>query len=322
MDPHDQKAIADALLKLVADKNLWAECRKNGWKNIHLFSWPEHCRTYLTRVAACRMRHPQWQVDTPLDGMPAEESLGDSLTDFQESSLRLSVDGEKISLNDADELEKVAEEEDDPELQSQVRRILNKIRRGPAADSSQPADGSKRGDMSSTALSRSPLLRRRRRLFVIALDCYDDSGRPDRRMLQVIQEVFRAVKLDSQLARISGFALSTAMPISETVELLKSGRIRPAEFDALICSSGSEVYYPGTSICVREDGELRPDPDYAAHIEYRWERHGVRRTTGKLMSAADGSSGGSPAAAVVEDVQSSGPHCVSFFVNTPSSVLR
>lgn len=28
VDPHDQKAIADALLKLVAEKNLWAECRK------------------------------------------------------------------------------------------------------------------------------------------------------------------------------------------------------------------------------------------------------------------------------------------------------
>ncbi|CAA6668386.1 unnamed protein product [Spirodela intermedia] len=274
VDPHDQKAIADALLKLVADKNLWTECRKNGWKNIHLFSWPEHCRTYLTRVAACRMRHPQWQVDTPLDGMPAEESLGDSLTDFQESSLRLSVDGEKISLNDPDELEKVAEEEDDPSSRA-------------------------RGDLLHRP-QQVPLLRRRRRLFVIALDCYDDSGRPDRRMLQVIQEVFRAVKLDSQLARISGFALTTAMPISETVELLKSGRIRPAEFDALICSSGSEVYYRNLHLPPRgeeDDGEADERP-----------RRQLRRL---------------PAATVVdEDVQSSGPHCVSFFVNDCSSAKK
>nr|POE45236.1 sucrose-phosphate synthase [Quercus suber] len=43
VDPHDQKALSDALLKLVADKNLCLECRKNGLKNIHHFSWPEHC---------------------------------------------------------------------------------------------------------------------------------------------------------------------------------------------------------------------------------------------------------------------------------------
>ncbi|CAI9778870.1 unnamed protein product [Fraxinus pennsylvanica] len=43
VDPHDQQAIADALHKLVSEKKLWEECRRNGWKNIHLFSWPEHC---------------------------------------------------------------------------------------------------------------------------------------------------------------------------------------------------------------------------------------------------------------------------------------
>ncbi|CAI0449237.1 unnamed protein product [Linum tenue] len=35
--PHDQQSIATALLKLVANKQLWAKCRQNGLKNIHLF---------------------------------------------------------------------------------------------------------------------------------------------------------------------------------------------------------------------------------------------------------------------------------------------
>ncbi|CAH2057253.1 unnamed protein product [Thlaspi arvense] len=61
VDPHDQQSIAGALLKLVADKQLWAKCRQNGLKNIHLFSWPEHCRTYLTRIASCKPRQPGWQ---------------------------------------------------------------------------------------------------------------------------------------------------------------------------------------------------------------------------------------------------------------------
>lgn len=118
VDPHDQQAIADALLTLVSEKNLWNDCRKNGWKNIHLFSWPEHCRTYLTRVAACRMRHPQWQTDTPGDELQVEESLNDSLKDVQDMSLRLSVDGEKSSLNGSLDLSAVAS--GDPQVQEQV----------------------------------------------------------------------------------------------------------------------------------------------------------------------------------------------------------
>ncbi|XP_078447132.1 putative sucrose-phosphate synthase 2 isoform X2 [Wolffia australiana] len=306
VDPHDQKAIADALLKLVADKNLWAECRKNGWKNINLFSWPEHCRTYLTRIAACRMRHPQWQVDTPLDnaGPVNDDSFGDSLNDFQESSLRLSLDGDKISLNAAND----PDLDDDSEIQSQVKKILTKLRRS-AGDS-----GGSAGDVNAGGGGRQLLLRRRRRLFVIALDSYDDEGKPEKKMVQTIQEVFKAVRLDSQLARISGFALATAMPISEILELLKKGKIRAAEFDAIICSSGSEVYYPGSSIGGGDGVELRPDPDYAAHIDYRWERQGARRTTGKLMAATT--------AETEEDAASSGPYCVAFTVKNPSSAIK
>ena len=154
VDPHDDKAITDTLLNLIADKNLWAECRKNGWKNIHLFSWLEHCRTYLTRIAACRMRHPQWQVDTPLDAT-AEESFNDSLKKFQESSLRLSLDGD------------LDKKEENPDINSQVKKILNKIK-------NSTGDGGGGGGSIATAADGSlrlyPLLRRRRRLFVIALD--------------------------------------------------------------------------------------------------------------------------------------------------------
>ncbi|KAL2484151.1 putative sucrose-phosphate synthase 3 [Forsythia ovata] len=119
VDPHDQQAIADALLKLVSEKSLWHECRRNGWKNIHLFSWPEHCRTYLTRVASCRMRHPQWQTDTSIDDLAAEESLNDSLKDVQDMPLRLSIDGEKTSLNESLDAAAVG---DNPDVQDRARK--------------------------------------------------------------------------------------------------------------------------------------------------------------------------------------------------------
>ncbi|KAH7664119.1 Sucrose-phosphate synthase plant protein [Dioscorea alata] len=317
VDPHDQKAIADALLKLVSEKNLWHECRKNGWRNINLFSWPEHCRTYLTRVAACRMRHPQWQTDTPMDELAVEESLGDSLKDVQESSLRLSVDGEKNSLDfsldhNQAELEKVvAEKGGDPELQDQVKRILNKIKKQvPDAQS----ENRNQNQENLPSINKYPRLRRRRRLFVIALDSYDPMGKPDKKMLMVIQEVFKAIRSDDQMSRISGFALSTAMPISETLELLKLGKIQVTDFDALICSSGSEVYYPGTLQCTDSAGKFCADPDYATHIEYRWGYDGVKRTIAKLMNSQDCS--------VEEDLKSCNAYCVSFLVKDQSKAKQ
>lgn len=260
------------------------------------------------------MRHPQWQNDTPADEFDVEESLGDSLKDVHESLLRLSIDGEKSSVNgevDSEELYEVAE--GDPEIQNQVKRILSKIKR--QLPEKEGANNTKRSDNTAHVTPKYPLLRRRRRLFVIALDCYSNKGDPEKKMLEVIKEVFKAIKSDTQMSRISGFALSTAMPISETLELLKLGKIQPTDFDALICSSGSEVYYPGTSQCMDADGKLRADPDYATHIEYRWGYDGVKRTLAKLMNSDYEQS-------VIEDLKSCNAHCLSFRIKDPSKVCN
>ncbi|KAK8937302.1 Sucrose-phosphate synthase [Platanthera zijinensis] len=315
VDPHDEKEIADALLKLVAEKSLWVECRRNGWRNIHRFSWPEHCRIYLTRVAACRMRHPQWQTDTPvaLDD-DDEELFGDSLNDVHESYLRLSID-DKISVNDSGS--PGLNDDVDADLPDQVKRILSKIKKQ-ATPESQSGSVKPIEPASGNALNKYPLLRRRRRLFVFALDCYGENGAPEKKTVQVIQQVFRTVRSDSQLSRISGFAISTAMPLSETLNLLKLGKIQMTDFDALICGSGSEIYYPGTVQCTDADGRMHPDKDFAAHIDYRWEYEGVKRTVEKLMNFHDPQEGNKVQAAsenVVEDAAASNAHCISFLIN-------
>ncbi|GLT97758.1 hypothetical protein SLE2022_153070 [Rubroshorea leprosula] len=314
VDPHDQQGIADALLKLVSEKNLWQDCRKNGWKNIHLYSWPEHCRTYLTRVAACRMRHPQWQTDTPGDEMFVEEmSFNDSLKDVQDMSLRLSVDGEKTSLNES--LDHAAAANGDPELQDQVKRVLSKIKK-PESEL-KDTEGGKLDKLAS----KYPFLRRRRRLIVIALDCYDSKGFPEKKMIQVVLDILKAGRFDSQTARVTGFAISTAMPVSETLNFLKSAKIQVTEFDALICSSGSEVYYPGTYI--EEDGKLFPDPDYASHIDYRWGCEGLKKTIWKLMNTPEGEGKSHCSSSPIEeDVQSSNAHCITYTIKDPKKVKK
>lgn len=313
VDPHDQQAIADALLKLVSEKNLWHECRKNGWKNIHKFSWPEHCRTYLTRVAACRLRHPQWKTDTPADEHTVEVSFNDSLNDVQDMSLRLSIDGEKTSLSGSVDMSSVG---NDPQLQDQVQRVLSRMKK----NESGPKDPETDRKHADNVPSKYPMLRRRRRLIVIALDCYDSKGNPEKKMIQMVQEIFKAIKLDQQTARSTGFALATAMPMSELSLFLKSGNIKVNDFDALICSSGSEVYYPGTSS--EEDGKFSRDHDYASHVDYRWGSAGLKKTIWKLMNTHEATEAKSVGSPIEEDVKSSNSHCLSYFVKDISKARK
>ncbi|KAG9139133.1 hypothetical protein Leryth_019108 [Lithospermum erythrorhizon] len=311
IDPHDQQAIADALLKLVSEKNLWHECQKNGWKNIHLFSWPEHCRTYLTKIASCRMRHPQWQTDTPVDEFNAEESLNDSLKDVQDMSLRLSIDGEKSSLNESLDMTATG---NDRHVQDQVNRVLSKMKKQDSGEQDQI--------LVDNVPSKYPLLRRRRRLIVFAIDCYDTNGSPDKKIFPIIQELFKAIKIDPQIARLTGYAVSTAMPLSELTEFFKYGNLKINEFDALICSSGSEVYYPGTYI--DGDGKPYPDPDHTSHIEYRWGSDGLKKTIWKLMNTSDmeQDKSGQSSSIIEEDEKSSNSHCLSYLIKDPSKARK
>ncbi|KAK6914323.1 Glycosyl transferase, family 1 [Dillenia turbinata] len=312
VDPHDQEAIASALLRLVSDKSMWYDCRNNGWKNIHLFSWPEHCRTYLTRVAACRMRHPQWQIDTPMDETVADDSFSDSLRDVQDMSLRLSVDGERgASLT-----ESIGHPSGGHTVQDQVNHVLSKMKK-PYNELQDYEDGRKLQD---NVGSKYPILRRRRRLIVIALDLYDSDGSPSEDMIPILQDIMKGARLDSQNSRFTGLAIATAMPMSEIVALLECGNIQVNEFDALICSSGGEMYYPGAYM--DEDGKLYKDPDYASHIKYRWGHEGLKKTIWKLMNTNESSGAESDRSLIVEDLESSNAYCVSYMIKDVSKARR
>ncbi|CAL5015477.1 unnamed protein product [Urochloa decumbens] len=277
VDPHDQNAISKTLLKLVADKNL--------------------------------LRNPRWLKDTPADAGIDEELLEDSM-DAQDLSLCLSIDGEKSSL--------CINEPPSSDPHDQVQRIMNKIKQSstlPPFMTSVMNSSKNLAEVTGSAINKYPLLRRRRRLFIIAVDCYQDDGHASKKMLQVIQEVFRSVRSDSQLSKISGFALSTAMSLTETLQLLQLGKIPTTNFDALICGSGSEVYYPGTAQCIDAEGKLHPDQDYLVHISHRWSHDGLKQTIAKLVVAHDGSSD-----VIEQDVVSSNAHCVAFLIKDPKKV--
>lgn len=277
VDPHDQKAIEDALLKLVADKNLWLECRKNGLKNIHRFSWPEHCRNYLSHVEHSRNRHPT----TRLQIVPIpEEPMSDSLKDVEDLSLRFSVDGDFKHNSEHD-------------AATRQRELIEAITRMASSNS-------------NAAVTYCP--GRRQRLFVIAVDCYDQNGHDTQTFQEIIMSVKKAASLGFGLGRV-GFVLLTGSSLQETVKAFKGCQVSIEEFDALVCKSGSEMYYPWR--------DLAADADFETHIEYRWPGENVRSMVPRLAILEGGTEDD-----ITEYAGSSSSRCYSYNVKPGAKTRR
>ncbi|KAL2499384.1 putative sucrose-phosphate synthase 4 [Abeliophyllum distichum] len=244
VDPYDQKATSDALLKLVADKNLWHECRKNGLKNIQHFSWPEHCRNYLSYVEQCKNYHP----NNHLSVMPIpEEPLSESLRGVEDLSLKFSIDIDvKVGELDAPNKQEL------PEI-----LIQKATSNGKSTNIYCPG--------------------RRQWLYVVSVDCYSRNGSITKALPLVIKNVMQAA--GSKSGQI-GFVLLTGLSLIEIKEALKSCPVKLEDFDALVCNSGSEMYYPWRDLII--------DEDYEAHIEYRWPGENVKSIVMRLAKIEDG----------------------------------
>lgn len=310
VDPHDQNAIADALYKLVSDKQLWARCRQNGLKNIHLFSWPEHCKTYLSRLASCKPRHPQWQRSDDGFENSDSESPGNSLRDIQDISLnlKLSFDGDKAG--DGGSLDVIDSEDAAADGKSNLEKAVTKFSKGLRV--TQKVDFNEKPDQSGSKL---PLLRKRRYIFVIAIDADTDAD-----YIDIVKSIFEAVSRDKMSGSI-GFILSTGLTISEAHSVITSGGMLPTDFDAFVCNSGSDLYYPTPNNEDSSDLPYAIDLDYHSQIEYRWGGEGLRKTLVSWAASVADKKGENVEHIVVEDEQRSSAYCYAFKVLNPALVI-
>ncbi|CAH9115959.1 unnamed protein product [Cuscuta epithymum] len=223
VDPHDQQGISDALLKLVVDKALWLECRKNGLKNISRFSWPDHCLNYLSHVEHCRKRHPAnfFEVIVPA----TEEPMTESLCGVEDFSLKFSIDAD-LKLNR------------DVDMDNRKQELINVLTRKQSLN---------------PKLSISYFPGRRQALYVVAVDCYDNMGNASEILSLIINNVNQ---IRGSKSSQTGLVLMTGMSLHEMKEAIKNSQANLEDFDAIACNSGSEMYYPWRDMVLDEDYEM------------------------------------------------------------------
>ena len=229
VDPHDQNAIADALYKLLSDKQLWSRCRENGLKNIHQFSWPEHCKNYLSRILTLGPRSP---------------AIGD------------------------------------------------------------------REEQSNTRISR------RKRIVVVSVDSVSKED-----LVRIIRNAIEVIRTQN-MSDSTGFVLSTSLTISEIHSLLVPAGMLPTDFDAFICNSGSNIYYPSYSGEIPNNSKIMfaLDQNHQSHIEYRWGGEGLRKYLVKWATSVVERKGRTERQIIFEDPEHSSTYCLAFRVVNPNHV--
>ncbi|CAL5355281.1 unnamed protein product [Camellia sinensis] len=274
------------------DKQLWARCRQNGLKNIQFFSW-----------------QPQWQKsDDGFENSDSDsDSPSDSFRDIKDLSLNL-----KMSIEGSGTFDNALDFEDHAtDGKSRVENSSLTLSKG-TEENRQKAGYMEKIDHN---MSKSLILRRRKSAFVIAVDCDMTSD-----FLDIIQVIVEAAGPGKSVGSI-GFVLSMASCITEIFSLLKSGGLSPMDFDAFICNSGSELYYPSST---SENGPfglpIKTDLDYYSHIDYRWGGEGLRKTLVGWAASVNDEKGVEGGPVVAEDESGSAKHCYSFKVKNPALV--
>ncbi|GMH20576.1 hypothetical protein Nepgr_022417 [Nepenthes gracilis] len=309
VDPHDQQSIADALLKLVADKQMWAKCRQNGLKNIHLFSWPEHCKTYLSRIAGCRPRHPQWQRSEEEINQLESDSPSDSWRDIKDISLNLkfSLDGEKNEVGENLDND-VGPEKKSVDDNNKLENALLRWSKGVQKDTRKSGFSDNVDHASGTG--KFPVFRRRKHIYVIAVDHQTLDG-----IFETVQKMLDDV--GKKYEGNAGFILSTSFSLSEVESYMLSKGLNLHDFDAYVCNSGSDLYYSSHN---SEESPFEADLDYHSHIEYRWGGEGLKKTLHRWVGSITDKKDETEEQIVAEDDEHTTDFCLAFRIQNPEKV--
>ncbi|KAF3325886.1 putative sucrose-phosphate synthase 1 [Carex littledalei] len=311
VDPHNQNAIADALYKLVSDKQLWLQCRKNGLKNIHQFSWPEHCKKYLLQVTNLQPRHPQWDKIEGTEKSESDDSLGDSSRDIQDLTLNLNnLLNDKKVTEDGSVKNVIGTLKEHPMTRNNLRSVIMELSKGLIRPTKK--------DNSVEKTNKMPLIRKRKNIIVIAIDSVSSSPG----LIDIIKSIFEALAGQRSSGSV-GFVVATSMNFSTIHSLLVASGLLCTEFDAFICNSGGDVYYPSyTSDDVLSTGQIlfTADQDYHSQIEYRWGGEELRKALLHWTESINEKKGESEEPVIVENIEGSSPLCFAFNVRNPKIV--
>ena len=156
----------------------------------------------------------------------------------------------------------------------------------------------------------------RKHIFVIAVDSVNKED-----LIQIIRNSVEATRTGT-MSGSTGFVLSTSLTMAELQSVIVRTGMLPTDFDAFICNSGSDIYYPSQSSDVPSNSRVTfaLDHNYRSHIEYRWGGEGLRKYLVKWATSMVERKGRTERQIIFEDPEHSSAYCLAFRVVNPNHV--
>eukprot|EP00803_Ostreobium_quekettii_P010053 evm.model.scf_603.4 EVM.evm.TU.scf_603.4 scf_603:21080-24472(-) len=240
VDPTDEQEIANALLKILCDRNVWNKYSENGVNNIMAYTWPAHCSLYLQLIEKEKRLLKTLKRITTHTGSWDNTKFRKALGNVQEHRESVAVNGDgcdaalispKVAIDDTvfgwDPKARRAEEEKDV---------------GP------------------------PRVAVRKRVCVFTLDTQKDS-------VQALELLASAIKIGikkrNPQAGPVGFGLASMMSYDQTCSMLEDAKINLQDIDFMILNSGSDLF-----VWWGQEDMSSYEP-YEVHIDDGWDKKHV-----------------------------------------------
>lgn len=205
----------------------------------------------------------------------------------------------------------------DGERNEGIRSLVKKGQEGAADGKNQvkssPLKMSANESMEKVENCKFPALRTRKFILLVAVDCDSVAD-----TLKTTKTLFDAANADKDSI---GYILSTSWSMSEVNSGLEKAGLKSGCFDAFICNSGSEVYYPSPNWEQNSaDPQYMIDSDYQSHIEYRWGGESLKNTIVRWAASVNNEKNKDNCEPVITEIDSGSSHCHCFGVRDPSLV--
>lgn len=261
VDPTNPHEIAEALLKILTNAQLWDDLSTSGVNRINAYSWPSHCVKYLKEIETEKERSERGR----------------------RSSMRNTFSG---SLDDLALLERPSDTDgwlDDFDAPSSVDVMTLSGSLSLDLPSPRPNHHHIRlPDVLGLGEDRAPAgevtagLRVMQEKYLVVLI---DSMASLHQLAPVLSKKGRQM-LGLGVAKSLGLGVLSMYPWGRTCQMMSQVGVALQELAFLVTNNGSEIWYPNGN----EVSKAQLDEQYEHHIEYWWDKGAIKTVLAQCLT--------------------------------------
>eukprot|EP00884_Botryococcus_braunii_P004374 jgi/Botrbrau1/13938/Bobra.0193s0005.1 len=284
VDPTDPQDIAEKMLKILTNPQLWDQMSQNGVNNIMAYSWPSHCKRYLESIEMEKrfLRH-HLRREQRLSG------TWDHATHVLEAGAQPSLDAPSMSLPSVDRTSLSRASTAGPHmlddrsiLSSQDDTALNTSDTSTSYRTSLFHDRSRSlsWHRSSSGQNRHSSLQgaQREKFIVIPLDGSFRAAT----VAHLLKKIGTIRGSAPSASRAVGVGLVSMLGLEHTSKVLKEQGVKLGEVDWIVCHGGADIWHAKVALPGQEQ-QWVADEQWEQHIDFRWDRNSVAKMVTKVF---------------------------------------